>query len=235
MDPTPRDRLEKYKPLAEFLSQCYGNNVEVVLHDISDLDHSAVAIFNSHVSGRVIGAPMTYYGLKIIRDKLYKNMDYSVNTKNVLANGKTLRSSTFFLKDDDGELIGTLCINVDVSQYVALGKLLENMTFGAILQEDIGPAEPSEQTAQASPDHTVTLKETFPTTVDDLIEATILESIGEKGAISDLTPERKIDLVSKLNEKGIFMFKGTVKKVSVALGVSEPTVYRYLSAVTQGN
>lgn len=215
-----RDKLEQYKPLAEFLSLCYGENVEVVLHDISDLDHSAIAIFNNHVSGRTMGAPMTYYGLKIIREKLYLDKDYSVNTKNVLSNGKVLRSSTYFIKDDSGNLIGTLCINVDVSQFVNMGKMFDKLAFGCL-----GNAE-----KQHSNESATELKEAFPTTVDDLIDSTVMDFIGEKGSISDLTPERKIELVSKLNEKGIFMFKGTVKKVSVALGVSEPTVYRYLNA-----
>ena len=210
------NRLEKYIPLAEFLSKCYGDNVEVVLHDIADLDHSAIAIFNNHVSGRKCGAPMTYYGLKIIRDKLYVEQNYSVNTRNVLSNGKVLRSSTYFIKDDNGELLGTLCINVDVSHYIELGNLFERLSFGNTNGND-------------KDDQNVNVKETFPTTVDDLIDGTIIDFIGENGSISDLTPERKIELVAQLNEKGIFMFKGTVKKVSAALGVSEPTVYRYLS------
>jgi len=210
------NRLEKYIPLAEFLSKCYGDNVEVVLHDIADLDHSAIAIFNNHVSGRKCGAPMTYYGLKIIRDKIYAEQNYSVNTRNVLSNGKVLRSSTYFIKDDNGELLGTLCINVDVSHYIELGNLFERLSFGNTNGND-------------KDDQNGNVKETFPTTVDDLIDGTIIDFIGENGSISDLTPERKIELVAQLNEKGIFMFKGTVKKVSVALGVSEPTVYRYLS------
>ena len=210
------NRLEKYIPLAEFLSKCYGDNVEVVLHDIADLDHSAIAIFNNHVSGRKCGAPMTHYGLKIIRDKIYVEQNYSVNTRNVLSNGKVLRSSTYFIKDDNGELLGTLCINVDVSHYIELGNLFERLSFGNTNGND-------------KDDQNVNVKETFPTTVDDLIDGTIIDFIGENGSISDLTPERKIELVAQLNEKGIFMFKGTVKKVSVALGVSEPTVYRYLS------
>lgn len=222
MSQNARLLLEKYIPLAEFLSRCYGENVEVVLHDISDLDHSAIAIFNNHVSGRKTGAPMTYYGLKIIREKLYQDKDYSVNTKNVLSNGKVLRSSTYFIKDDSGELMGTICINVDVSHYVELSKVFDNMAFGNCIQE----VEPKDSIA-------ADIKETFPETVDDLINGTIIEFVGENGSVSDLTPERKIELVSRLNEKGIFMFKGTVRKVSVALGVSEPTVYRYLNAATQ--
>lgn len=217
--------LEQYIPLAEFLSRCYGDNVEVALHDIADLDHSAVVIYNNHVSGRKTGAPMTYYGLKIIREKLYLHQDYMLNTQNILDNGKVVRSSTFFIKNNGGELIGTLCINVDVSHYVELGNLFERLARGTDATDSAKQIEHAQTAANS--------KETFPTTVDDLIEGTIVEFVGENGSINDLTPERKIELVSQLNDKGIFMFKGTVRKVSTALGVSEPTVYRYINLATQ--
>jgi len=212
-----QEKLKSYIPLVEFLSKCYGENVEVVLHSVSDLDHSTIAIYNNHVSERKLGAPMTYFGLKIIRDKLYQTMDYTYDKKNVLDNGKILRSSTFFIKDDDGELIGTICVNVDVSSFVDLSLLFEKLAYGKGATDEVirPPAEP------------LNLKETFPATVDDLIDATIVEFVGDSGSVEHLTSERKIELVKKLDEKGIFMFKGTVKKVSHALGVSEPTVYRY--------
>ena len=216
-----RAKLERYIPLAEFLSKCYGDDVEVVLHDIANLEHSAIAIYNNHVSGREMGAPMTYFGLKIIREKMYAENNFVIDRKNVLNNGKVLRSSTYFIKDDDGSLLGTLCINVDVSKYVELMDLFEKLAYGkgGAEEEPLRPKEPALDT-----------RETFPTTVEDLIQGTIREFVGPDGAVDDLTVDRKIELVSSLSEKGIFMFKGTVKKVSQALGVSEPTVYRYLNS-----
>lgn len=210
-----KKQLQPYIGLAEFLAHCYGENVEVVVHDISDLDRSAIAIFNNHVSGRKMGAPMPAHMLKTIRERKYRDKHYSVNTKNVLSNGRALRSSTYFIKDEAGELIGTMCINIDVSQYVELGRLFEKMAFGACAAAP--EAEPADS------------REIFPETVDDLIDNTIADFEGEDGDVSGFTPERKIEIVSQLNGKGIFMLKGTVKKVAAALGVSEPTVYRYLS------
>lgn len=226
MENSNRSKLEKYIPLCEFLSKCYSDDVEVVLHDVSDLDHSAIAIYNNHVSGREMGAPMTYFGLRVIREKLYVTQDYIVDKKNVLDNGKVLRSATYFIMDDDGALIGTLCINIDVSRYVELSHLFDRMALGRLRDET--PVVPPKEEAS-------NLKETFPTTVEDLIEATIREFAGPNGSVEDLTPERKIELVGSLSEKGIFMFKGTVKKVSTALCVSEPTVYRYLNSANSIN
>ena|GEM_PF-60584 len=213
-------KLKEYIPLAEFMSKCYGDNVEVVLHDISDLDHSAVAIYNSHVSGRETGAPFTYFGLKIIREELYKKQDYVVDKRNILSNGKVLRASTYFITDDDGSLIGTLCVNMDVSHFVELSHMFDRMAFGAGGEKEL--PEPLPEPA-SSP------KETFPTTVDDLIDGTLSEFVGDAGSADIMTPEQKIEFVGRLSDKGIFMYKGTVKKVSVALGVSEPSVYRYLN------
>ncbi|MFV0399848.1 MAG: transcriptional regulator [Oscillospiraceae bacterium] len=217
-----RERLQLYIDLAAFLANCYGENVEVAVHDISDLDHSAIAIYNNHVSGRKMGAPIATHMLNVIREKKYLDRNYSVNVKNKLSNGKVLRSSTYFIKDDTGELIGALCINVDVSQYVELAGFFDNLAFGRCASDEApAPQEPEEG------------KDAFPGTVDELIGSTIADFEEENGAVSTFTPEQKIEIITRLNEKGTFLFKGTVKKISAALGVSEPTVYRYLSIIHQ--
>ncbi|WP_417007720.1 PAS domain-containing protein, partial [Anaerotruncus massiliensis (ex Togo et al. 2019)] len=40
--------------------------------------------------------------------------------------GKILRSSTQFLRDDDGKIIGSLCINMDITESLAFEKFLHN-------------------------------------------------------------------------------------------------------------
>ena len=87
-----------------------------VLHDLTNKDHSIIAIANSHISGRKLGAPLTNMSLSILRDKSYERMDYHLHYYSINVNGKDLRSSTFFIKDS-GELIGLLCINFDDSRY----------------------------------------------------------------------------------------------------------------------
>mgnify|MGYP000012537221 CR=1 FL=1 len=67
-----------------------------------------IAIANSHISGRKLGAPLTNMSLSILRDKSYERMDYHLHYYSINVNGKDLRSSTFFIKDS-GKLIGTTC------------------------------------------------------------------------------------------------------------------------------
>jgi predicted transcriptional regulator YheO len=43
----------------------------------------------------------------------------------------------------------------------------------------------------------------------------------------------KLSLISELKEKGIFLIKGAAKRVSRELGVSLPTIYKYLEEINE--
>ena len=118
MQTVPNPLLQQYIKLTEFLGLALGPDYEVALHDLANKDHSIIAIANSHISGRKLGAPLTNMALSILRDKSYERMDYHLHYYSINVNGKDLRSSTFFIKDS-GELIGLLCINFDDSRYRA--------------------------------------------------------------------------------------------------------------------
>ena len=113
--------LQQYVKLTEFLGHTLGPDYEVALHDLTDRNRSIVAIANSHVSGRKLGAPLTNTALKILRDKSYESQDYLLHYRGVSADGRILRSSTFFIKQN-GKLIGMLCINFDDSRYHAVSE-----------------------------------------------------------------------------------------------------------------
>ena len=85
--------LQHYVKLTEFLGHALGPDYEVALHDLTDKNRSIIAIANSHVSGRELGAPLTNTALKILRDRSYESQDYLLHYRGVSAGGKTLRSS----------------------------------------------------------------------------------------------------------------------------------------------
>ena len=114
--------LNQFTKLVEFLGKVLGPDYEIVLHDLTDTRCSIVAIANGHVSGRSIGAPLTNLGLKVLTMGSYKNSDYLINYNGASRTNRVLRSSTMFLKDDNGEIVGMLCINFDDSKYVALSE-----------------------------------------------------------------------------------------------------------------
>ena len=43
-----------------------------------------------------------------------------------------------------------------------------------------------------------------------------------------MTREEKIQVVRDLKERGFFLIKGSLKKLSKAIGLSSPTIYKYM-------
>ena len=104
--------LRQYTVLVEYLGATLGPDYEVVLHEILPETSRVAAIANGTISGRDVGAPITNAALRMIMQKQYETSDYNLNYTGQLANGKTIRSSTMFIKDG-GKLVGLLCINFE--------------------------------------------------------------------------------------------------------------------------
>jgi len=94
-----------------------------VLHDIQNPNSSIIAIRNGHISGRKIGGPMTDLALKLMNEKYYMKNDYVVKSGRT-KDGKLLASSTFFIKDENQELIGMLCINNNLTDMISYDNYL---------------------------------------------------------------------------------------------------------------
>ena len=207
--------LDEYKKIAKFMSCCYGENVEVILHDLRDISSSGVEIFNAHVSGREKGAPMSEFGLKILKEKLYKNRDFITNSKGITG-GKFLRSSTFFIKNEVENIIGMICVNVDVSRYLNIACQMEAMAnFGLNFGEE--PPKVAEVD--------------FPNSVKEMINKALIDILKGKIYWKEIEMEEKLNVIKELHQKGIFDLRGGVLEVSEALKVSESTIYRYLSKI----
>ncbi len=90
-----------------------GDRYEVILHDLSHVESSIVGIEGS-ITHRKIGGPATNYLIQLLREYGDEAKD-SINYKNVMPDGRVLRSSTIFIRDNDGKIIGSLCINQDLT------------------------------------------------------------------------------------------------------------------------
>ena len=88
--------------LMDLLEAHFGPDVEFVLHDLTlDYEHTIVDIRNGHITGREIGGTGDILGLEYIRNASEDNGTY-YNFIEYTKEGKTLRSSTLFLRDEDG-------------------------------------------------------------------------------------------------------------------------------------
>jgi predicted transcriptional regulator YheO len=200
--------LASYIPVAEGLARTLGEHCEVVLHDLTDLSSSIVAIHNSHVSERDSGAPMTNLGLKILRHG-QEGKDLILNYKNKAIKDKVIKSSSMLIRDEGGNVIGCLCINVDITHIKMMENILMNLT-------SMDQNEEKEE-------------ESFSPSITDLMNQMVEECAKRMGKpIPLLSKDERISFVMLLDQMGLFLVKGAVQHVADLLDVSKFTIYNYL-------
>lgn len=220
--------LSYYIKVTEFLGRALGPDYEVALHDLTDKNRSIIAIANNHVSGREVGAPLTNVALKVLKDKSYDRMDYMLHYPGVSATGKSLRSSTLFIKDG-GELVGMLCINFDDSRYRAVSEQILQLCHPdsfveTSFQFDEGRMEDIRQDTAAT--------ERFHNSIRGVAGDAVSRELSRLGLTADrLTADERIGIIAALEPQGIFLLKGAVKEVADTLQCSQATIYRYLAQV----
>ncbi len=218
--------IEEYIAIVDFLSHIIGNNIEIVLHDLlsTDGDSSIVAIVNGHVSGRSKESTLTSAGLMFIKNEVYKTNGSLIGYRGLSESGEDLVCYTKFIKDEEENLIGMLCINCNHSmQKQALFNLASVLNIDLDSSNELVIEErETKQKVNILEKFSKSLKETIENELDSILKDENLPK-------ERLTAEEKIMVVLKLEEKGIFLVKGAVYEVAHLLGISEASVYRYLA------
>lgn len=208
-------RLRSYVALVDFLADVFGPAVEVVLHDLSNLDQSIVAIRNGHVSGRELGAPATDLVLKILRDEKASRRPFLTNYPSRTKQKRGIRSSTFFIRDQD-DFVGMLCVNTDLSQFDEMFKQLDTLRAILGFGGEIGQ-EVNEEAEQLS------------LTTTDVTEEALRQVMEEVTVAPQYLPAwERNRVIADLDSRGVFLLKGAVAQVAEVFAVSEPTIYRSL-------
>lgn len=185
------------------------------IHDFEDVEHSLIYIAGK-VTKRKVGAPLTDLVLRVWRqakDGVKDIPNYRTTTKD----GRILKSSTSFIRDAKGKVIGAFCINIDTTEF-------QNSIY--LLQEYIeNDTAFDEQNS-----------ETFASTVGETIEAIVNRAIAKIGKQpSTMSQNEKVKFVEVIEDDGAFLIKGTVDYVASRLGVSKFTVYNYLQKARSDN
>ncbi|MGH0053929.1 MAG: helix-turn-helix transcriptional regulator [Sphaerochaetaceae bacterium] len=217
-----REELRKYFPIADYIAAINGKRCEVLIHDISDLNHSICYIVNGHITNRTVGGSITNYALELLQRKEYLNKASVTNYTGTTRDGKRiLRSSTYFIKDENGEVLGLLCVNMDITDF-----LRAQESLGDILCLNVSKKLDKKNIEDES--------ERFDGSVEDIVQNIIDQVILESGLqlVNSSIAEKRI-LIGKMEAKGVFKLKGTVNTVANVLGVSPQTVYRYLQAMNK--
>ncbi|PAB57025.1 helix-turn-helix transcriptional regulator [Anaeromicrobium sediminis] len=209
------DELKTLQSIAKTIAKQFGDKCEVVLHDFSNgYDNSIVAIENGHITGRKIGSSITNTGLenlKRIQDSKMNPKDGFHNYMTITKDGKTLRSSSSIITNDQGEVIGSLCINFDITDFILASNTMKQMI------------EFETPTLQ---------NEVFVNDVNELFDIYLKECIKHVGKpIALMQKEDKIKAISYLDQKGAFLITKSGKRVCEMFGISKYTLYNYLDEI----
>lgn len=205
-----RAALRPYVPVAEMLAATFGPDCEVVLHDLTVPERSVVHVANPTVTERRLGDSFDQLVRQVILSDELRG-DYAANYYFIAKNGKRIRSSSLLIRGEDGRLEGALCINLDTTRVQAQLDFLQ----GLLPQ----PAGQVPQRETAEPEH-----------ISVMIE-NLMDSIAGGADAASLTREQRIEKVRFMEEKGLFLMKGSVERAAEKLGVNKVTIYSYLDEV----
>lgn len=207
--------LNSYKSVLDGLAAYWGDGYEMVLHSLHDLDHSVIKIINGHYTGRREGFPITDLALSMLA-KIREQPDTNCITYfNRNQKGEPLKSATIVIRGEHQKVIGLLCINFYM-----------NTPLANVLSAFLPPAA----AAQEPP-----VEESYVEDVEDLIAQAVAEAsqrVQQDSSISNTNKNKEI--VSILQQKGIFNLKDAVVKVADHMGISKNTVYMHVRNLNHG-
>ena len=203
-----KEALPILEPILNGLGKHFGNKFEFVLHDYRNgFKSSIISIVNGEITGRKIGDSGTKIGLELTKPKQTTEdgrFHYSSQTKD----GRMLTSSTIYLKDEEGSVIGSLCINFDCSDLIQARSFIDSF---------IGDKQ-EEPVMYGS--------------IDDLLTELLMESVERIGMPpAQMTKEQKLECMRFLQEKGALEIKGGINKIAKFLGTTRSTVYNYINEI----
>lgn len=202
--------LEFLFRLAKALAAQFGPSCEIVIHDLksNDPDSSIVAIENGHVSGRKVGDGPSHVVLEALNSGGIPEDRLSYLAKT--ADGKTLKSTTVYLRDQDQEPIGIFSINYDITLMLAMEENLRQFTATA-------------------PDPAENIPEPITQNVSDLLDELIEQSVKRVGKpVALMTKEEKVKAIGFLNNTGAFLITKSGGRVCKYFGISKYTLYSYI-------
>jgi predicted transcriptional regulator YheO len=200
--------LDLFSRLAKGLAAQFGQNCEVVIHDLTTGDHdsSIVIIENGQVSGRKVGDGPSRAVLDAILGGKTSEDHLSYLTKT--EDGKILKSSSVYIRDDTGAIVGLFGINYDISLLLAVEDTLQSFT--------------SSNAAEKEPER---IPRNVSDLLDDLIEQRV-RLVGKPAAL--MTKEDKVRAIQFLSDTGAFLITKSGDRVSKFFGISKFTLYNYL-------
>lgn len=207
--------LNNFSKFLIFLSSLFGSDTEIVLYNVEKKE--VFFVINPLDNEMIVGSKIRSLEQSMIDKEVWKNNGYFVNYRSLSKSQHKLKSATYFITSDDNKnLYGILTINVIVDRLIDIRNFINDLISGVQEQKN-------ENQFLNSMDLSVT---------DFAINA-INEEIEKYGVESSrLSADEKLQIVKKLDNKGIFLVKGSITELSKIFNTTETTIYRYINRIS---
>ncbi|MSD90398.1 hypothetical protein GKC41_01750 [Bifidobacterium asteroides] len=138
----------------------------------------------------------------------------------------------------EARVIGFLCINFDNSAFRQASQELRRASAyldalglsDPIAELNDDATAPEESDVETGTDQST--REVLSVNADEVVTHNIAKFATELGiSPARMNRQERMQLISRLDGSGVFLVKGSVDTVARALGISSPSVYRYLHTI----
>lgn len=209
-----RHTLDFLKQLAHGLAIQFGSSCEIAIHDLKtkDLEKSIVYIENGHISNRQTGDGPSGIVLETLQSDpstIHDKLSYLTKTED----GRILKSSTFYIRDDDGSISYIFSLNYDITAFTAASTAIQSLIA----------------TKDSLPDLTGDSPQQITHNVNELLDLLIEQAVAKVGKpVAMMNKDDKVAVVQYLDHAGAFLITKSGDKVSSYLGISKFTLYSYM-------
>ena len=213
LDPQLKSTLSA---LAHGIAVHYGKSCEVAIHDLTDdnaADSSIIYIENGEVTGRKVGDGASAVVLEEL-SQTEQNHEDRIGYFTKTSDGKVLKSTTVYIRDEKGKVIAIFSINHDITALSVASAALTELTSPAIA------SEPEKITPH----------------VGELLDELLWKSTELIGKpVSLMNKDDKQRAIRYLNSKGALLITRSGDKIATYFGISKFTLYSYLTEEDTGN
>ena len=197
-----KSSLERFFPIGEAIGLLLFPHAEIIIHD---LKQGTIAMIYNNLSKRKIGEESLLDEAKdhanlpeIFPPYLKTNWD-----------GRKMKSVSALLKDEKNTPIGLLCINLDLSKWESMSRLISEW-----LQVAVQETQPE-----------ALFKDDWRERINAYVSQHLLE---KKTSLGALGKKEKKELVRALYKNGAFGAKNAANYIADILSLSRATIYNYL-------
>ena len=209
-----RHTLDFLKQLAHGLAIQFGSSCEIAIHDLKtkDLEKSIVYIENGHISNRQTGDGPSGIVLETLQSDpstIHDKLSYLTKTED----GRILKSSTFYIRDNDGSISYIFSLNYDITAFTAASTAIQSLIATKDKLPDLTGDSPRQITHN----------------VNELLDLLIEQAVAKVGKpVAMMNKDDKVAVVQYLDHAGAFLITKSGDKVASYFGISKYTLYSYI-------